>query len=488
MLTSHLPSLNTAAVMDRMHADGLEDSPAGGALSDNNAALHHCIRQLAKSLTLRKTDKSWASELVNDLRGKFLEYLKRNAHSYLQSVTVLNSGSYYEMVKIGDPDEFDMMLLLPTPRLNWTEIAELNGLFYKVSLTHQTREKIRAFLLQDARTISPIKILEEIHHLVRKFIKTYEAPGGKHYWTLNRKNPNSPAITLLLKSVREEDKEKGGEEVQESVMEAKGLDTREQISLDIVPALEVSEAQGWPPATRKGLKVEKWLGSKTRCNLKSQGFYFVAKKPKKLRRNLSPDSQESWRISFSHIEKQIIKVHGNNRTCCEKNAQKCCRKQCLKLLKYLIERLKQLYPNDLKPLCSYHAKTVFLHTLSDRAEDQKWAQKLLPECFLLLLENLQKHVHAASLPHFFVPDHNLFAPPDFPRRCLQFLQKTLEDQRAQGYPLLREAHPVETLRTTDVMTPKDPMSLACPPSDSPVKKAMVICLAFFFIMFLYKKL
>ncbi|MEQ2198825.1 hypothetical protein XENOCAPTIV_019040 [Xenoophorus captivus] len=75
---------------------------------------------------------------------------------------------------------------------------------------------------------------------------------------------------------------------------------------------------------------------------------------------------KSWRIYFSHIEKKIIKSHGNKKTCCESRDTKCCRKQCLMLLKSLIEGLKQCFPKDLEDLCSYHGKTAFLHTLSAR--------------------------------------------------------------------------------------------------------------------------
>uniref|UniRef100_A0A3B4YP27 Uncharacterized protein n=1 Tax=Seriola lalandi dorsalis TaxID=1841481 RepID=A0A3B4YP27_SERLL len=77
-------------------------------------------------------------------------------------------------------------------------------------------------------------------------------------------------------------------------------------------------------------------------------------------------ASESWRISFSLIEKKMITSHGNTKTCCESNATKCCRKQCLMLLKSLIEGLKQRFPKELDDLCSYHGKTVFLHTLSIR--------------------------------------------------------------------------------------------------------------------------
>lgn len=34
---------------------------------------------------------------------------------------------------------------------------------------------------------------------------------------------------------------------------------------------------------------------------------------------------ESWRISFSLIEKEIITKHGNAKTCCETHKKKCCR-------------------------------------------------------------------------------------------------------------------------------------------------------------------
>ncbi|KAK6323646.1 hypothetical protein J4Q44_G00059850 [Coregonus suidteri] len=37
-------------------------------------------------------------------------------------------------------------------------------------------------------------------------------------------------------------------------------------------------------------------------------------------------------------------------------------KKCFKLLKCLIEGLKQRYPQELNALCSYYGKTAFLHT------------------------------------------------------------------------------------------------------------------------------
>ncbi|KAK6323645.1 hypothetical protein J4Q44_G00059840 [Coregonus suidteri] len=113
------------------------------------------------------------------------------------------------MVKIHNPNEFDMMLKLQSPsRLKMTELDQYLGLFYEVALSRSTRSHIRSFLLDDGLTISASKIISEMHRLVRKFIRTYR-----------------------------------------------------------VPALEVPSSQGWPLAARTGPDVDNWLGKKTRRSL-----------------------------------------------------------------------------------------------------------------------------------------------------------------------------------------------------------------------------
>ncbi|KAK5883237.1 hypothetical protein CesoFtcFv8_019591 [Champsocephalus esox] len=147
-------------------------------------------------------------------------------------------------------------------------------------------------------------------------------------------------------------------------------------------------------------------------------------------RNLSGEAKESWRISFSHVEKKIITSHGNKKTCCEGKANKCCRKRCLMLLKSLIEGLKQRFPKELDPLRSYHRKTAFLHMLSIRFDDSMWALQQLPACFLLLLGALEAHTRAGVLPHFFAPNYNLFSGTVFPRKAMSFLLHALEGRPA----------------------------------------------------------
>ncbi|XP_058875153.1 cyclic GMP-AMP synthase-like isoform X1 [Acipenser ruthenus] len=370
--------------------------------------LRRRIKAKAKSLKLKRNDKNWSAEMVNNLVEKLMEYLKENKEEpYFRDVAKLTTGSYYELVKTNNPDEFDVMLILPTPRIAWTEVCGFSGLFYRVSVCRPPRSPLKDFLLEDGLTISAVRILKDMRNLIKKFMRTYKVSVPGWHWSLERQNPGCPAITLsLLNNKAEVD-----------------------ISLDLVPALEIPSCQGWPEATKKGLKIEDWLGKKSRRAYTSQSFYFVPKKPKG--RGLSEEAKESWRISFSHIEKQMIKNHGKNKTCCETPATTCYRKMCLRLLKCLIQSLKERHPVELSHLCSYHGKTAFLHSLCRRCLDSHW-QGRLDRCFMRLLDDFITHVEKADLPHFFISKCNLFSPRCFPKRSLELLREELLEQRRLG--------------------------------------------------------
>ncbi|KAM3596151.1 uncharacterized protein V6R79_009257 [Siganus canaliculatus] len=422
------PRATPARQRQRLQQQQTEEEPTAEVEEPVSISLELAswIKRNANDLKIRQKDRRWAAEVVNDFRESLLKFLKNcTDQPFFQSAEFLNTGSYFEKVKIHNPDEFDMMLKLQAPsRINMIKLD--SGLFYRLDLQRPTRSPVQAFLLENERTLSSSKILTEMHRLVRKFLKTYKVPDPSCRWEVNRKRLNSPAVTLSLFSTEN--------------------NTDELISADVVPALEVHPSQGWPLAVRNGPDVDNWLGKKVRQEIKGLPCYFV---PKRLKgRNLSQEAKESWRISFSHIEKKMITSHGNTKTCCESLATKCCRKQCLMLLKSLIEGLKQRFPKELEDLCSYHGKTVFLHTLSVRFCDSMWTRQQLPSCFLHLLDALEDHARSGSLPHFFVPSSNLFSPAAFSRKALAFLVSALEEQRRQGLPLLKPPTPVLLLTLT----------------------------------------
>ncbi|KYO19747.1 cyclic GMP-AMP synthase-like [Alligator mississippiensis] len=294
------------------------------------------IKERVKSLPLKHDERAKAAGIINEFIDSFISYLKKcEERPYFKEVTKMTTGSYYEFVKVAHPDEFDVMLSLPVPKyVRYEEIAGYTGLYYKVTLERNTRSFPTPFLLDDRSTVSPVKVLEEFRKHVNQFINSHyqvRFPG----WNMKpqRKKPNCPAVTVM-------------------VLDDKGS---EVISMDLVPALEISAS--WPVSCGVGKDVEKWLGKKS-MRWRNKSFYFVAKQPP------GEDNKETWRISFSHIEKKILNNHGNTKTCCESYGTKCCRKICIRLLKSLISELKKQYPRQLSHMCSYYAKTSFLHTLT----------------------------------------------------------------------------------------------------------------------------
>lgn len=120
-------------------------------------------------------------------------------------------------------------------------------------------------------------------------------------------------------------------------------------------------------------------------------------------------------------------------------------KTCLRLLKRLIEGLKERYPEELEPLCSYHGKTVFFHALSRRGDDSQWNVGDLSKCFLFLLDTFEGYAQSGYLPHFFVPSCNLFAPPAFPQNALDCLVAVLREQRDSDLSILQSPPPMPAL-------------------------------------------
>uniref|UniRef100_A0A669QIT9 Cyclic GMP-AMP synthase n=1 Tax=Phasianus colchicus TaxID=9054 RepID=A0A669QIT9_PHACC len=224
--------------------------------------------------------------------------------------------------------------------------------------------------------------------------------------TVKRKKPGSPAITLQINKPPAE------------------------ISVDIILALEVQ--QSWPPSTQDGLNIECWLGRKVRRDFRYKPIYLVAKQNKKeklLRGN-------TWRISFSHIEKAMLNNHGSIKTCCESDGVKCCRKDCLKLLKYLLERLKMKHPKELEKFCSYHVKTAFFHSCVAWPSDTDWQHENLEHCFQKYLEYFLRCLQDSQLPHFFIPRYNLLSLDD--KASNDFLSRQINYQLNNGFPVFHQ--------------------------------------------------
>lgn len=66
-----------------------------------SSELDRWIRQRGRDLRLRLADRQQTVKLVNELKKDLLKFIKDNDEQpFFRDVSVLNSGSYYELVKV----------------------------------------------------------------------------------------------------------------------------------------------------------------------------------------------------------------------------------------------------------------------------------------------------------------------------------------------------------------------------------------------------
>ncbi|XP_059557163.1 cyclic GMP-AMP synthase isoform X3 [Myotis daubentonii] len=354
-----------------------------------------------KKLKLRSAEISEAAEVVNRVVDHLLRGL-RNGWSEFKGVELLGTGSYYEQVKVSAPNEFDVMFKLDVPRIQLEEYCNSGAHYFVEFKRNPQGSPLNQFL--EGERLSASKMLSKFRELIKKEIKNIKDTDI----IVEKKKRGCPAVTLLIKTPKE-------------------------ISVDIILALKVQSS--WPLSTREGMPIENWLGRKVKKSLRLQPFYLV---PKPAREG-NGFQEETWRLSFSHIEKDILKNHGKEKTCCESNGVKCYRKRCLQLMKYLLEKLKEKFEDQKKlgKFCSYHVKTAFFHVCAQNPHDSQWRDNL-ELCFDRCLEYFLHCLKSENLEHFFIPEVNLFSRDKIDRISKEFLTKEIEYERNNGFPIFGE--------------------------------------------------
>ncbi|XP_050750318.1 cyclic GMP-AMP synthase [Gymnogyps californianus] len=382
-------------------ADGAVAAPVA-ARRPPSAAGALRLREVLSRLSLGRQDVSEASGLVNQVVSHLIQAIRSQDDSF-NSIERLGAGSYYEHVKISEPNEFDIMLVMPVTRLQLDECDD-TGAYYYVTFKRNPKEKYLLKFLDEDGKLSAFKMLQALREIIKREVKNIENVEV----TVKRKKRGSPAITLQIKNPPAE------------------------ISVDIILTLKVQHS--WPPSTQDGLKIEQWLGRKVRGDFRNKSLYLVAKQNKRekvLRGN-------TWRLSFSHIEKAMINNHGSSKTCCESDGPKCCRKGCLKLLKYLLEQLKMKYPKELDKFCSYHVKTAFFHSCVMWPNDTDWHLGDLDHCFQKYLGYFLECLQKSQLPHFFIPQYNLLSLED--KASSDFLSRQINYELNNRFPIFQERY------------------------------------------------
>ncbi|NWT63671.1 CGAS synthase, partial [Prunella himalayana] len=306
------------------------------------------------------------SHLVQAIRGK---------DSCFSSIERQSAGSYYERVKISEPNEFDIMLVMPVTRIQLDE-SDDTGAFYYVSFKRSPKEKGWLKFLEEDGKLSAFKMLQALREIIKQEIKNIKGVEV----TVARKKAGSPAITLQIKNPPSE------------------------ISVDIILTLEAQHS--WPASTQGGLKIEQWLGTKKRRDFRFRSIYLVAKQNKR---------------------EKVLRGTSNT----DNN-----KKGCLKLLKFLLEQLKMKHPKELEKFCSYHVKTAFLHSCVTWPNDTDWHLGNLDHSFQQCLEFFVDCLQKSQLTHFFIPQYNLLSLEDKAKH--HFLSRKISQELNNGFPVFHE--------------------------------------------------
>lgn len=353
------------------------------------------------NLKIRMDDKSKAAQKINEIEQTILDHLKTNTLCFKQVEKPLHTGSYYENVKISKPDEFDIMFPIPVQRVNITPFSD-DGAFYIASLQREYNPLQKFCKGPESKLLPASEILQEFRNEVIKSIK--DRPDVK----IMTKKKGCPAVTFNVQ-----------------------VDSCSNISVDIVLSLSVKSS--WPSFTKDGLKIEGWLGRKIKQKYKCAPYFLVPKyEGIGTRESNGALAKDAWRVSFSHVEKDILLNHGSEKTCCERDGTRCCRKDCLKLLKHLLSLLKE-QDTSLDKFCSYHAKTTLLHACSFRTKDSQWAAADLSQCFEQLLIDFENYLVKKELNNFFIPTQNLLSGCS-QTKC-RSLALHIKEQREKGFPI-----------------------------------------------------
>lgn len=338
--------------------------------------------------------------LVNNI----LEQVKKRDNRF-QS-TLIYSGSVYEGVKVHQPDEFDFMIALDDlrnkPKLytsdkgngyvklvldesGWKEFEDDEG-FFNPNLLSRHFKKLVNEALSDAEIPQDLVVSKTNQDLL-------DSPWAPVYFTLlgnstGKDNPagtmysetHGPATTLYIRN------------------QAGGSYNNLTITVDLTLSLECQVSKLPVQLANLPTSVDNSL-NKTGVHLVPAGF-------------------DSWRISFSVIEKEILSTAPGGF------------KVCFRVIKTMRNTIQQRLGlgQSTALIPSYLFKTVLLSEIFRK--DRRWQDgdlhQVVDDVLALILQGIEQE----NITSFFEPGYNLLSTGDHENRLRQcILKEMLNDLR-----------------------------------------------------------
>ncbi|XP_063917364.1 cyclic GMP-AMP synthase-like receptor isoform X3 [Zophobas morio] len=293
------------------------------------------------------------NEIIGDVVPRFIDTMKQQDPLFdAMFRRVFYGGSYYDGLKVGDPGEFDLDLLLDLPRYAQPELVDsIYPGFVQLQVNRldawmRQPEALPSYsnfgrLLDDNRHVNTDKVLSWMEGLVQRSLNNFVA-GNSLRVTFSK---SGPALTLHI------------------------VAPTTKMDVDLVPCF-VFRDDKWPSGFRRNPVPSK------------PEFFVVPKNPKD-----SADVSRFWRLSFQEQERVMID-------------NKLTLKPTLKLLK------KMRDSNNATWIPSYYIKTMFLHACLTKSESY-W-RRPLSDVFVDMLKEYQQYVKQGQIPYFWNEKNNLF--------------------------------------------------------------------------------
>ncbi|GCB70329.1 hypothetical protein scyTo_0008548, partial [Scyliorhinus torazame] len=142
----------------------------GISSSEKDRNLNKVLRNVVEDLRIRSDQRSRASKVVNEVVDHLLRSIRKDSAGGFAAIEKLASGSYYENVKISEPNEFDIMTTIRVDRINLTDM-DSKGAFYQVAFKrNQGTNPLRQFVCDG--TLSAEKMIGHLRKLIKEAVKT----------------------------------------------------------------------------------------------------------------------------------------------------------------------------------------------------------------------------------------------------------------------------------------------------------------------------
>ncbi|KAH1003936.1 hypothetical protein HUJ04_003766 [Dendroctonus ponderosae] len=335
-------------------------------------------RSIALEDEAKKRNNAILKEVTDMVIGKIKE--KNQLFRKLYTETFYG-GSFYDNLKVGCPDEFDLDLILNMPDVTKPIIwcSDHSGFVY-VRLTElstlapkEPHEDLKV-LLDDTSFLATNKLLCWFEGLITSALNGL--PRDAHARTYldvirNRSHPDD--ILRLYIEAR-----KSGPAFTLHLYGKDDSNTDIKLDIDLVPCFKFNETQ-WSN------KYKKFSAKK----YKSKTFLVVAKKLKETGSVNTLTINRYWRLSLQEQERELIS--GND----------------FQFLKPALRLLKKLRDNDNHKIASYFIKTVFLWKVEK--EDSSFWSTSLSVVFMCMLKMYQEYLENKEIPYFWNSNYNLIA-------------------------------------------------------------------------------